>query len=187
MEPYLIISNLNDFVFCPRSIYFHNLYGGYTSKNYHRTAQTKGKHAHQTIDQNKYSTQKKFIAGIEIYSQKYNLSGKIDVYDSQSKTLIERKRKITTIYDGYRYQLYAQYYCMTEMGYPVEHLFFHSLADNKRYSVAIPEDEEKQEFENLINNMKNFQLCDSFQVNEKKCKQCIYVELCDYGGDYAES
>ena len=29
MEDLIIISNLNDFIFCPASIYFHKLYGSH--------------------------------------------------------------------------------------------------------------------------------------------------------------
>ena len=32
MENPIIISNLNDFIFCPASIYFHNIYGQQDSR-----------------------------------------------------------------------------------------------------------------------------------------------------------
>ena len=35
MEDYVRISNLNDLLFCPRSIYFHNLYSDFDETLYH--------------------------------------------------------------------------------------------------------------------------------------------------------
>lgn len=40
MEPYIPISFLNDFIFCPRSIYFHQLYGRSSESLYHSTDQS---------------------------------------------------------------------------------------------------------------------------------------------------
>jgi CRISPR-associated protein Cas4 len=138
-----------------------------------------GKAAHETVDTNRYSTKKNIITGIPVYSEKYNLSGCIDIYDANEKLLVERKRKIATIYDGYRYQLYAQYFCMVEMGYEVEKLAFHSLIDNKRYVIGIPGNAEIQEFENLLQKIQNFDLKDTFIANQNKCEQCVYSSLCD--------
>lgn len=180
MEPYIQISKINDFIFCPKSLYLHSIYDCFTFKIYHRSAQIKGKIKHENIDTQKYSTAKKYLQGLEIYSEKYTLAGKIDVYDKEKKILIERKNKIKKIYDGYRYQLYAQYFCMIEMGYEVENLFLHSLSDNKRYEVGLPNDQEVGEFEKVIKQIKNFDLTkDSFDRNPAKCAQCVYRELCD--------
>jgi CRISPR-associated protein Cas4 len=179
MEDYLQISNLNDFIFCPRSIYFHNLFGQTSTTLYHRNAQVEGRAAHETIDQSKYSTKKNIVTGIPVYSEKYNICGKIDIYDGLEKILVERKRKIVTIYDGYRYQLYAQFFCMTEMGYVVEKLAFHSLIDNKRFPVQVPGENEIKEFENLLAKIRNFSLNEPFEVNINKCEQCVYSNLCD--------
>ena len=179
MEDYLQISNLNDFVFCPRSIYFHNLFGHISTRVYHREPQVEGRAAHETIDRNRYSTKKNMITGIPVYSEKYNVCGKIDIYDAEERLLVERKRKIATIYDGYRYQMYAQFFCMTEMGYAIEKLAFHSLSDNKRIPLAVPGEAETSEFENLLNRMRNYSLQEPFFPNRNKCEQCVYSSLCD--------
>ena len=60
------------------------------------------------------------------------------IYLMLTKTLIERKKKITTIYDGYVFQLYAQYYCLIEMGYLVEKIQFYSFDSNKTYPIKLP-------------------------------------------------
>lgn len=45
---YIPISFLNDFIFCPRSIYFHQLYGRSNESIYHTTSQSEGKLAHKS-------------------------------------------------------------------------------------------------------------------------------------------
>lgn len=181
MEAYMPISFLNDFIFCPRSIYFHQLYGRVSQRLYHSTAQTKGKAAHKTVDTQSYSTSKNVLQGMEVYSVKYNIGGKIDTYDQIKALLIERKKKIKVIYDGYYYQLYAQYHCLVEMGYEVKDLKLYSMDDNKSYPIKKPEDdpERQKKFEQLIAEMRTFDLEAPFEANENKCRHCIYNNLCD--------
>lgn len=50
IDDYIAISTLNDFIFCPYSIYLHNVYMDTDEGLYHATPQTKGKIAHQSID-----------------------------------------------------------------------------------------------------------------------------------------
>jgi CRISPR-associated protein Cas4 len=61
MEDNIKISNLNDFIFCPRSIYFHNLYSQFDESMYHEKYQSKGKKAHKNIDKKKYSSKKNIL------------------------------------------------------------------------------------------------------------------------------
>lgn len=181
MEENIIISNLNDFIFCPRSIYFHNLYYNFEEKLFHDTYQQEGKQAHKNLDKKQYSTKKNILQSIDVYSEKLGVIGKIDLYDRDKKQLIERKRSIKTIYEGYFLQLYAQYYCLIEMGYEVKELYFHSLSDNKRINVPLPTKENKERLKAVILKMQEFSLDDkNFTQNPKKCQMCIYKELCDY-------
>lgn len=175
------IAYLNDFIFCPRSIYFHQLYGRVSQRLYHTTDQTRGKAAHKTVDTQSYTTSKIVLQGMEIYSEKYNIGGKIDSYDQDKALLVERKKKIKTIYDGYIYQLYAQYYCLIEMGYKVKKLKLYSMDDNKSYSVKNPQDDAERQkgFDALIDKMRAFDLEAPFKANESKCNHCIYDNLCD--------
>lgn len=179
MEPSIQISKINDFVFCPKSLYFHSIYENFSEKTYHQSPQVKGKIKHESIDRKKYSTAKKYLQGLEVYSGKYNLTGKIDIYDRENKILIERKNKIAVIYDGYKYQLYAQYFCLAEMGYGVEQVFLYSITDNKKYKIDIPGKEETSKFENTLEAMRNFNILkNNFSQNPAKCAKCIYKELC---------
>lgn len=181
MEENIIISNLNDFIFCPRSIYFHNLYYNFEEKLFHDTYQQEGKTAHENIDKKQYSSKKEILQSIDVYSEEFGVIGKIDLYDREKQELIERKKRIKTIYEGYYLQLYAQYFCLIEMGYEVKKLYFYSLSDNKRINVPLPTKENKERLKEVIAEMEEFSLEDEgFTQNPKKCQMCIYKELCDY-------
>ena len=94
MESYLPITYLNDFIFCPRSIYFHQRFAFYNQPLYHNKAQTIGKIKHETIEEKRYSTSKYILQNMDVYSEKYKLCGKIDVYNQKTKELVERKYHI---------------------------------------------------------------------------------------------
>lgn len=180
MDDLIQISKLNDFIFCPKSLYFHSVYGSFNSKTFHSKAQTNGKIKHENIDKGIYSSSTNFLQGIEVYSEKYGLTGKIDIYDHKKSELIERKARVKQIFDGYKYQLYAQYFCMLEMGHNIKKLFVHSLEDNKRYPIPLPDHSETEKFEKLIFEVRNYDIQKHLNwfAPESKCAQCIYKNLC---------
>ena len=181
MDDIIIISNLNDFIFCPASIYFHKLYGSQDNLTYQSSYQINGSKAHESVDNSSYSTKKSIITALDVYSDKYKLSGKIDIYDMEKQLLIERKKHISKIYDGYVFQLYAQYFAMLEMGYIINSLEIRSLDDNKKYKIALPNQDDAmfKKFENLISEIRTFDLENYNQDNIEKCKHCIYEDACD--------
>lgn len=181
MEAYMPISYLNDFIFCPRSIYFHQLYGRMSKWIYHTTDQTKGTAAHKSIDSQAYTTSKQVLQGMEVYSEKYRIGGRIDIFDQSKSLLVERKKKIKAIYDGFIYQLYAQYHCLVEMGYTVKKIKLYSMDDNKNYYVETPENDPDRQraFEGIIQQMQAFDLNKPFVANKNKCPRCVYNNLCD--------
>lgn len=180
MDDVILITELNDFIFCPISIYFHKLYGDTDRNIYQNTSQINGTKAHETIDEKRISNMA-IIAALDVYSSEFHLSGKIDIYDAENKTLTERKKKIVNIYDGYIYQLYAQYYCMIEMGYEVKELFLYSIDDNKKFPIALPEDNPEMSirFCETIQAIMEFSLEEFEQTNKQKCHNCIYEPACD--------
>lgn len=181
MEETILISYLNDFIYCPVSIYFHKLYGNTDKMLYQRKAQLEGTEAHRSIDENTYSTSKDILQGIEVYTEKYNIIGKIDMYNKKNKILTEKKNYISTIYDGYVFQLYAQYFALIEMGFEVDEIRLYSIKDNKVYNVDLPEKNKEmfEKFEKLVNDIRRFDMHDFTQVNKKKCEKCIYEPSCD--------
>lgn len=181
MEETILISYLNDFIFCPVSIYFHKLYGNLDKSIYQSTDQINGTYAHKAIDNHTYSSRKNILQGIDIYIEEFGIQGKIDVFDVESGVLTERKNKIKEIYDGYIFQLYAQYYGLSEMGYIVKKIRFHSVIDNKNYDVKLPNEDKEMDtkFRNLINRIREFDIEKFIQTNTKKCERCIYEPSCD--------
>jgi CRISPR-associated exonuclease Cas4 len=179
MEQLIQISKLNDFLYSPKSLYFHSVYESFDTQVYHDTPQVVGNANHENIDYSKYSSAKRYTQGLCVYSEKYKLIGKIDIFDTQNQALIERKTKIKHIYQGYKTQLYAQFFCLTEMGYTVERLFLHSLQDNKRYLVDLPNSEDLMQFESLISDINNYDVLSASQDwnTENKDSHTIYQEL----------
>jgi CRISPR-associated exonuclease Cas4 len=182
MEAYIAISFLNDFIFCPRSIYFHQLYANFNTSLFYQRPQLDGLAAHGTIDEKSYSTSKHILQGYEIFCEQYNLCGKIDLFDINSGKLTERKREIKVIYDGYVFQVYAHCFALREMGYEVKSIVIHDLIHNKNYPIALPENDEVMfaKFEKLVSDINSFNLeCSEFIPHLAKCERCIYNQLCD--------
>lgn len=177
MDSSIQISKINDFLYCPLSLYLHSIYADFDTRGYHDVPQIAGKIAHETIDSQRYSSAKRYMQGSAVFSDKYGLVGKIDVYDRKEKSLIERKNKIKHIYLGYKFQLYAEYFCMKEMGYPVKTLFLHSLSDNKRYAVPLPNKTEMAEFKKTLESMRAFGPGDLIGHHCANCQNNIYSTL----------
>ena len=96
MESYLMITQLNDFIFCPRSIFFAGIYRESVSDElYHEAPQRKGSANHSAIDENRYSSRSNILTGTTVYSEKYNLLGRIDIFDTSTGVLTERKYSVT--------------------------------------------------------------------------------------------
>ncbi len=179
MESYIPISYLNDYLFCPRSIYMHGLYLPFNKKIYQGEDQILGIMAHKAIDGKRYSTRKDVLQGMFVYSEKLNLVGKIDTFDIGSGVLTEKKRNIKKIHEGYLRQLFAQYFCLLEMGYFINELKLYSMVDNKSYQIPLPNEIDYRHLKMIIASMRRVNVQDlKVQDNVKKCKRCIYNELC---------
>lgn len=181
MESVLTMTQLNDFIFCPRSLYYNGIYRTSAGvETYHQVPQKDGLAVHAAIDQGRYSSRKCVLQGTMVYCEKYNLLGRIDVFDSSSGILTERKNSITAIYDGFRYQLYAQYFALMEMGYSVKELRLYSAKDNRIYPIPLPIESDVMNFEHTLHCMREWSPERAFIPNPKKCRACIYSSLCDY-------
>ena len=171
------ISKINDFLFCPYSLYFHSVYEDFDRGQYKARPQIAGKIAHQSLDRRQFSDRRHFLQNFEVYSRRYGLIGKVDLYDIQAKTLIERKKLIKKIYPGYIYQIYAEKLCLEEMGWSVKKMFLYSKDDRKKYWVQLSF-AEKQEFQHILQEIRDFTPEKIYPINKKKCRQCIYREFC---------
>lgn len=181
MENPIIISNLNDFVFCPLSIYFHDIYGEQKTLLYQSQAQLNGTYVHEKVDKQQYSSSKKVLQGIDVYCDEYNIVGKIDCFDIATGILSERKAHINKIYDGYVFQVYAECLALREMGYDVKKIVIRSYDDNKNFDILLPENDGVMfaKFKKVVNDIQSFNIDEFVPVNAEKCSKCIYSDLCD--------
>lgn len=179
MDDYISISTLNDFIFCPYSIYLHNVYMETDEGLYHAAPQTKGRIVHEATDLKRSSNRAEDVLALPVISEEYGLIGKIDVYKRAEKKLIERKYQLKNIYQGQIYQLWAQYFCMTEMGYEIHELAFYETSTNKTYTIPIPTESDIPRFRNFILSYRNYDPRYPVSVNPNKCRHCIYCNLCD--------
>ena len=179
----ILITQLNDFIFCPASIYFHMLYGDTDRLLYQSDYQINGTAVHETVDTNSYSTKKSIITNLSVYSDEFGLVGKIDMFDTKSGVLTERKRTVKTIYDGYVFQVYAQCVALREMGYTVKKIVIHSMTDNKNHNIPLPENDKEmfEKFKSTIEEMHQFDISEFTQTCKEKCNKCIYEPACDRG------
>ena len=181
MEPYITLSFLNDFIFCPRSIYFHQLYGGLNHELYKQKPQIAGTAAHKPIGDKSYAHAKIFCR-IWKYFQRNTIFVEKLMCSIARRASTERKREIKTIYDGYVFQVYAQCHALREMGYAVNEIVIHDLVHNKNYPIPLPENnlEMQMKFEKLIQGINCFKIDSAeFEPNRSKCERCIYSQLCD--------
>lgn len=176
MESYIQISKINDFLYSPQSLYLHSVYESFSEDIYHEEVQVVGKLNHQNIEDGKYSTAKKFLQGTSVYSEKYNLGGKIDIYNKETKELIERKTKIKRIHRGLEFQLYAQMFALEEMGYEVKELAIQSLRDNRHYTVLLPDTIDIRDFEKTLKAMRDYDVTKK-DPNLYRCDLSIYRHL----------
>jgi CRISPR-associated exonuclease Cas4 len=153
---------------------------GGTGIQYQCRDQINGTAAHRAIDAGTYSTRSGVLVGIEVYCERYGLSGKIDVFDSDRCVLTERKKHVSAVYEGQVFQLYGQCFALREMGYEVRALRMHSIDDNRNYEVPLPENDGRMlsAFERTIDMMHEFSLSDFIQENAGKCRRCIYRPMC---------
>lgn len=180
MEDNIHISTLNDFVFCPYSIYLQGVYMDTDEGQYKAAPQTQGKVAHQTTDRKTASNRSDDILSLPVYSEKYGLMGKIDVYKQKEKKLIERKYQLKQVFQGQIYQLWAQMLCLREMGYEVCSLAFYETSTNKMIPVDMPTVEDLKKFCQFIMSFRSFDPGSThFTINRNKCLHCIYCNLCD--------
>lgn len=180
MNDYIPLATLNDFIFCPYSIYLHSVYMETEDEVYKAPPQTRGTIVHQATDMKTGSNRHADLLALPVFSDELGIMGKIDIFKQDRRLLIERKNNLRNIYHGQIYQLWGQYFCMEEMGYDVRQLAFYEIATNKMTTLPLPGPEGKEELKRFIEEFKTYDpLLTPFKVNPNKCRHCIYCNLCD--------
>lgn len=65
MDDAILITELNDYIFCPVSIYFHKMYGNMERMLYQNTDQINGTAAHKRVDEGNYSSRTTIFTGLD--------------------------------------------------------------------------------------------------------------------------
>ena len=94
MEDPISIAWLNDYIFCPYSIYLHNVYMESDEDVYKATPQLKGTLAHRRVDAKTTSTHQEDFMGLTVYSDALGVTGKIDIYKKDQAMLVEWKNNL---------------------------------------------------------------------------------------------
>lgn len=171
-------SLLNDFIFCPYSIYFHNIYKSYNNLLYTDILQIKGKNNHQTIEKKSYK-KKNWIENFPLSSERYLVYGFADLFNIKEKIIFERKLKIkNNLFLGQKMQLVAQYLCFKDIGISIKKIKVLSQNENKIYTINIPNQKDIDQLKKLVEKIINFNLDSSLAINKNKCKNCIYKNWC---------
>ena len=152
MNDYISLSTLNDFIFCPYSIYLHNVYMETADDMYKAVPQIEGMLSHQGVDNKTGTSIRTDLLSLPVYSDELGISGVIDIYKSDRRLLIERKNNLKKIFRGQIYQLWGQYYCLKEMGYPIDSIALYEISTNKMIPVELPNEESKSELILFIEN-----------------------------------
>jgi CRISPR-associated exonuclease Cas4 len=177
MENYIAISKLNDFSYNPKSLYYSSCYSQFEELTYKDTPQYAGKIAHEQI-QSQFASKSLFLDKFVI-SQELMIFGKIDIYDVKKKLLVERKKKIKKIFIGHLMQVYAQYFCMIEMGYEIDQIIIYSIDDNKKYKIDLPTIETFNLLSTISESIRNYNFKDLLLIKDKDNKDfnTIYNNL----------
>ena len=79
MNDYISLSTLNDFIFCPYSIYLHNVYMETADDMYKAVPQIEGKLSHQGVDNKTGTSIRTDLLSLLVYSDELGISGVIDI------------------------------------------------------------------------------------------------------------
>lgn len=176
---YIPISTLNDFVFCPYSIYLHGIYSQIDDSLYHAAPQVQGSISHAATDSKTSSSRRDDILSLPVFSDELRITGKIDMFRKSEGHLIERKYQLKNIYRGQLYQIWGQYFCLKEMGYDVKRLSFYEISTKRGIPVSIPGKEEFNELKMVIEKYIQYKPDSKIDTNNNKCAHCIYCPMCD--------
>ena len=178
MNGLIPISYLNDFLFCPYSIYLHQVYRGTEEETVKALPQKSGTSAHARMEKRK-EEEPDVLLSLPVLSEDLGLWGVIDEYNSVAEELTEYKNKLTAVFPGQKMQAYAQYFCMMESGYPVKTIRLVELVSGNVFPISIPGKEELHGLEMLIARIRDWNPDEIVMVNTNKCRKCIYCPLCE--------
>jgi len=165
------ISDLNQYLYCPRRLYYLMFYNT-QGINYY-LVDGRSKHANQ-------SRRGGWYREMYLQSEKLHLHGKIDLLDGKIDLIPVERKHGSSYFDNDEIQLAA--YCMLLEDYLEEavHMgYLYLFGTNERYAITITDwhREKVLEITEAIRNM-NLDSIPNFADNPNKCKNCSVVQYC---------
>ena len=176
MDGLIPISNLNDFLFCPYSIYLHGIYQGAEEQAVKATVQNEGTRAHKEKEKTAEGAK---LVSLPVLSEKLGVFGIIDKYDPASGILTEYKNHLDRVFEGQIIQLQCQALCLSEMGYHVTELRLFDIFKGTAVDIGFPNGKDRRRITELIEEYRGWSPEREIQVNPAKCRKCIYCALCE--------
>lgn len=176
VEDYIPISHINDFLFCPYSIYLHSVYGAAEEEFCKAVPQKAGTMAHEKITRDE---REGVLHDRPVRSEELGIAGIIDEFDTTTGTLTEYKNRTGRLFPGQFMQLYGQYFCLLEEGLTVNALRFVEISSGKETPVPLPGKEEEELLSDIVERIGSFSPSDEIPINPNKCSKCIYCMLCE--------
>ena len=177
MEEYIPITHLNDFLFCPYSIYLHNVYQGAEDQAVKAAPQLSGTKAHKRKEES--TPDGALMLSMPVLSEELGIYGIIDEYDPLGGVLTEYKNHINKVFEGQLVQVQSQAICLAEMEYTLKALRLADLSTGRTVPVRLPTEADRQRIKELIGRYKSWSPENRLEVNPAKCRKCIYSALCD--------
>ncbi len=184
-EEIVLISSLNQYVFCPRRCYLINVEGVFLENLY----TLEGSQSHETADLPGLETRKnvRIVRALPLYADKLGVQGKADVIEfhlqpdgSERPYPIEYKRGRKKQWDNDDVQLCAQGLCLEEMTQRdvPEGAIFH-VKSKRRRVVPFTESLRNQTFE-IIKKVRALAMSERIPspVNHPKCEGCSMKLIC---------
>ncbi len=177
-EEYITFTQINDFLYSPASLYLHGSFVDKAGAFFKERAQVAGSLEHEAIEEGRYSTRRMILQAKTVYSERFGIVGKIDIFDVDKGELVERKNRVSELYLGYVYQVWAQYFALRETGYAVRKLSIYSKQDNKKYEVKKPSREDEKKFGEVLDKIRSFDaenlICENM---DERARLSIYGTL----------
>lgn len=190
----LRISDIKQFIYCPRKVYYtyvepvpwkETFKMQYGRKQHDELCKKEKRRSLQIYG----LKEGKRYFGYNVHSDKYNISGKLDILidsediSGQRYFPVECKDTDSQIHNSTKYQLIAYALAMEEqLGSPVNQGYIYIIPEEKVYTIYIT-DEERNYVTKVLSSIRNI-IENEHYPNPRSKKRCLACEYIRYCNDY---